>query len=271
MGRKRSRFEIEIPKTEDENSSERMKNALKDWTNYEKMEKIVAPWVDNVDIKMTFNGYQTQRQVYDDFCICIALRAKLEAEKRAYNLTSRLYAAEVWHAYAKNKKHKMLASFERMLADDAVSDRNKEWIRGKLEKVNKKVNFKKLLKHFKGDIESTWSFLLKGWGEDVKSAVEEKSRENRQRLRRYSHNAKGFHAANFDNKKTQLKFVEKEIADASASIDAAIESCGTFSLTLNRLKHATGGILRRVFFHLPADNDQDLWKKWNEEEQKKTY
>ncbi|RZC56733.1 hypothetical protein C5167_015580 [Papaver somniferum] len=165
----------------------------------------------------------------------------------------------------------MLASFERMLADDAVSDRNKEWIRGKLEKVNKKVNFKKLLKHFKGDIESTWSFLLKGWGEDVKSAVEEKSRENRQRLRRYSHNAKGFHAANFDNKKTQLKFVEKEIADASASIDAAIESCGTFGLTLNRLKQATCGILRRVFFNLPADDDQDLMKKWIEEERKQTY
>ncbi|KAI3867479.1 hypothetical protein MKX03_032332 [Papaver bracteatum] len=271
MGRKRSRSEIEIPETEDEYSSETMKNALENWTNYEELEKIVAPWVKNVDFKMTFNGYQTQRQVYDDFCICNALRAKLEAEERARSLTIRLYAAEVWHAYAKNKKHKMLASFERMLANDPVSDRNKEWIRRKLEKVNKKVDFKKLLKHFKGDIESTWSFLLKGWGEDVKSAVEEKTRENRQCLRRYSHNAKGFHAANFGNKKIQLKFVEKEIADASATIDAVMESCGTFGLTLNRLKQATGGILRRVFFHLPADNDQDFMKKWLEEERKKTY
>ncbi|KAI3867490.1 hypothetical protein MKX03_032343 [Papaver bracteatum] len=275
MGRKRSRSGNEIPKTEDENSSdsERMKNALENWTNYEELEKIVAPWVKNVDFKMTFHGYQTQRQVYDDFCICKALRAKLEAEDRECTLTIRIYAAELWHSYAKNKQHKMLASFERMLADNAVSPRYKEWIREKLEEVNnKRVSIKKLLKKFKGDIESTWSFLLKEWGEKVKNAIEEKTKEHRRRLKSYSHNAKGFHAANFDNKQKQFKCIEKEILDGSAAIDAVIESCYTFGVTLHRLKHATGGILRRVFFYLPADNDQKyLLKKLIEEERKKMY
>ncbi|KAI3990312.1 hypothetical protein MKX01_037651 [Papaver californicum] len=182
-----------IPKTEDINSSEMMKNSLKAWTNYLDMEKIVAPW---------------------------ALHAKLKGEHLAHSLTIALYVSELSHTYALKKRYKvigpqMLVSFERMLADTTVLDKHKEWVQQKL----KKRNTKKLLR---------------------------KSKENRIR-------------------------VEKEIADGSVIIDEVIKSGDTFDLTFRRVKFATGGLRRRAFFHLPADNDQDLVQKWNEEERNQTY
>ncbi|KAI3977918.1 hypothetical protein MKX01_036758, partial [Papaver californicum] len=204
--------------------SEMMKNVLKSWTNYLDMEKIVAPW---------------------------AIHAKLKGEHLAHSLTIAPYVAELSHTYALKKKHKMLVSFERMLADTTVPDNHKEWIQQKL----KKRNTKKLLKKSKGNIKFTRSYL-KGRGEDIKSAVENKTKERLQLLRSILHNANEFHADNFDNKKTEF---EKEIVDGSVIIDEVIESGDTFDVTFCRLKFAT------------ADNDQkDLVQKWNEEERNQT-
>ncbi|XP_026452444.1 uncharacterized protein LOC113360817 isoform X2 [Papaver somniferum] len=258
-----------IPKTEDDTviSSEVMKNALEKWTCYHDMAKIVEPWVDNAILeKMPDRGYKNRSQVYEDFCILNSLHAKLKAERQARILTIALYEAEILHTYALKTKYKILVSFERMLEDTTDLSGHENWIRQKLENRNTK----KFLKKFKGDLKVTRSHL-KDWGGDVKSAVEEKTKKKLQLLRSYSRSANEFHAGNFDDRKKEFESVEKEIADGSACIDAVIESCETFGVTLRRVKLATGGLMRRVFFHLPADNDQkDLVQKWNEQERNRT-
>ncbi|MCL7024539.1 hypothetical protein MKW94_015791 [Papaver nudicaule] len=236
-------------------SSAKVKEALKGWTCYHDVEKIVAPWVANAFDNLTYRRYKTRRE---------PLRAKLSADHEAKKLTIAMYAAEISFSYARKTKYEMLVSFARMLSDYTVPIHQKKWIKEKLKKEERKA--KEILEDVVDGLRRKRCYLQE-WVEYVQNKVEEKMEDKLNLLNSY---ANDFNAGNFNRKKKEFELVEKEIIDGSNLIRAVLRSCDTFGVTFANVKYATDELMPKIFFWLPADNDQDLVQKWREE-QEKTY
>ncbi|MCL7025486.1 hypothetical protein MKW94_005756 [Papaver nudicaule] len=120
------------------------KAKLMEWTSFEEVETIVGPYISQVKRKAIYGGYQSAREVLEDYKIFYSIRTKLIEGKK--KLLIQTYVAEYFYRFALKEKAMMLDGFSRMSDDAAlfpdefyqIPDDNANWMHQHLKKDDPK-------------------------------------------------------------------------------------------------------------------------------------
>ncbi|MCL7043939.1 hypothetical protein MKW94_010807, partial [Papaver nudicaule] len=246
-----------------------IKALLMKWTRFEEVQNIVGPYISHVIHKTRFGGYQSAREVLEDYKIFHSIRSKLVKGKK--KLLIPINVSKYCYSYAVKEKALMLSGFSTMLSDAHIKNHHIGWIRQQLKEDDPKELI--LIAEIAIRNMDAW---VKKMEKDVQSEISEQKKEKLKYLERFRNEFEKIIQNEFqagDIAKMVLEFEElkwkvsrekENMETLSAGLGPLLDAYyNTLENVGNRL---TRNKLEGEFKKLLSDEDseRDLAKEWSE-------